>query len=413
MNKYDAVAPLPQRPDRTHRHVDLLLPGFGVVLGLSLAALVWATELAGIARTPALFGGWLVGVLVPRLYRHRFRVLGVVPIAATAGAVTATLATLLDGWEAWTIALFSLCEGTALGAILRYRDRVKVGRVGFNLSALLALILAGLCLWLFEAVGGRSDGWRAGMLTALPVAAAVLAGAAFLILMRPLVEVVVELIARVMYKADAAGPGLGAVPTHGPLLVIANHAAWFDPLFVAEVVPRPTTPMMTAGFYDLPGLRFLMRRVFRVIRVTEKATRRDAPEVRQAIDALGHGRCVVIFPEGYLRRKEEQVLRRFGRGVWQILAACPETPVVACWVEGSWGSYFSHYNGPPTKNKPRDVRRPIRIGVSEALRVPPELLKDHMATRIFLMNLVLMARRHLALPEVPPVELPVGEVEDE
>jgi 1-acyl-sn-glycerol-3-phosphate acyltransferase len=175
------------------------------------------------------------------------------------------------------------------------------------------------------------------------------------------------------------------------------------------VLHRPTTPMMTARFYNLPVLRPLLKHVIGVIVVPEKPIRREAPEVHEAIAALDAGRVVVIFPEGYLRRKEEPILRRFGQGVWQVLQARPRTPVVACWIEGAWGSYTSYQNGPPTKNKKPDFRRPIGIGLSAPEVVPADVLADHLPARVYLMNRVLEARKHLGLPSVPPVELPARE----
>jgi hypothetical protein len=118
---------------------------------------------------------------------------------------------------------------------------------------------------------------------------------------------------------------------------------------------------------------------------------------------------VVVFPEGYLRRGEDKPLRRFGQGVWQILLARPDTPVFAAWIEGAWGSYTSYFNGRPTKNKRPDFRRRIGIGVSAAATIPPEVLAEHLRTRIHLMNLVAAAREHLTLPPLPPFELPARE----
>ena len=59
--------------------------------------------------------------------------------------------------------------------------------------------------------------------------------------------------------------------------------------------------------------------------------------------------------------------------MWEILRARPDTPVVACWIEGGWGSYFSFKGGPPTRNKRRDFRRPIDIGVSAPEVVPADV----------------------------------------
>jgi 1-acyl-sn-glycerol-3-phosphate acyltransferase len=193
---------------------------------------------------------------------------------------------------------------------------------------------------------------------------------------------------------------------------VANHAGWVDPLLFGQLAPRPITPMMTSRFYDLPVLRWVLRRIFRVIRVAERKARRETPEIQEAIAALDAGKVVVIFPEGYLRRKEEQLLRRFGQGVWQILTARPATPVVACWIEGTWGSYTSYLNGPPTKNKRPDFRRPIGYGLAAPEVIPADVLADGLRTRIYLMNRVLDARKLLGLPEVARVELPARTEEE-
>ena len=160
-----------------------------------------------------------------------------------------------------------------------------------------------------------------------------------------------EILLSVAYRVRACGPGLEHLPARGPCLLIGNHAAWFDPLFLAKIAPAPITPMMTSKFYALPILAWLMRHVVGTIRVPDKSLRHEAPELKEAVAALDRGECVVLFPEGFLRRKEDVPLRRFGRGVWQILSDRPQTPIFACWIEGAWGSYFSYRGGPPTKRQ--------------------------------------------------------------
>ncbi len=234
-----------------------------------------------------------------------------------------------------------------------------------------------------------------------------------LALKRPAMELFFEVPVTVCYAVRRGGPGLFEFPVLGPVLVIGNHACWFDPTFVSKALPRPATPMMTARFYKIWFLRPLLKYIFRVIVVPETPIRREAPELRLAIAALDRGECVMLFPEGYLRRKEEVPLRRFGQGVWQILKERPETPVVACWIEGGWGAWCSFYNGLPTKNKPMDFRRPMRVGISVAEVVPAELLDDHLRTRVYLMNRVRAVRTTLGLPELANVELPGREAAGE
>ena len=233
-----------------------------------------------------------------------------------------------------------------------------------------------------------------------------------LFLFRPAFELACEPFLWLMYRVSPAGAGIAQMPARGPCLVVANHACWFDPIFLAKVLPRPITPMMTSRFYDLPVARWFLKHIIHAIRVTEKALKQDVPdEIREAIAALDRGECVVIFPEGYMRRSEEKPLKRFGRGVWQILAARPATPVIACWIEGGWGSYCSYFNGTPTKNKRPDFRRRIGVAVAAPIKLDAATLANHLPTRILLMNRVIEARKWLDLPELPRFELPKAEEE--
>src|SRR5436305_15175684 len=125
-----------------------------------------------------------------------------------------------------------------------------------------------------------------------------------------------------------------------------------------------------------------MRHVAGAIRVQVGKFRRDVPELRAAIEALERGECLVVFPEGAMRRSEERPLRMFGQGVWHILRERPATPVVVCWIEGGWGSFFSYWGGPPTKNKRFDCLRPIRIAVGPPQTIDAEVLADPRRTRL-------------------------------
>jgi 1-acyl-sn-glycerol-3-phosphate acyltransferase len=247
------------------------------------------------------------------------------------------------------------------------------------------------------------DSFTLGAAVALAPAAAF----AWVRLLRAVFEMGIVPAMGVMYRVRGTGPGLTDLPPTGPVLVIANHACWFDPLFLGSLLPRPITPMMTSVFYDLPGLRWLMVNVFHTIRVEEKALKQDVPpEIGAAVAALDRGECVVLFPEGYLRRSDGKPLKRFGRGVWHILTQRPDTPVVTCWIEGAWGSYTSYAGGTPTKGKKPDWRRPIGVGVPGPVTIAPAELAHHLRTRLALMNRVAASRALLGLPDLPAYERP-------
>jgi 1-acyl-sn-glycerol-3-phosphate acyltransferase len=224
------------------------------------------------------------------------------------------------------------------------------------------------------------------------------AAASWRVLLAQTLELLVEWILAPIHRIHAHGPGAGCIPLRGPVLILANHSAYFDPFWMAKIIPRRIRPLMLGKFYDVPGIRWLMENVVRAIRVPLVKYRREAPELRQAIEELQSGGCLLLFPEGFLRRKEERLLKLFGQGVWHILREVPETPVVVCWIEGGWGSYCSYKNGPPMKNKKRDFWRRIDIAVEVPQVLPPEILADHRSTRRYLMRACLEARRHLGLP---------------
>jgi 1-acyl-sn-glycerol-3-phosphate acyltransferase len=215
--------------------------------------------------------------------------------------------------------------------------------------------------------------------------------------LRPTLELLLEFLFLPMYRIRAHGPGVSQFPLRGPVLIVANHASYADPFWLGKVVPRALTPMMTSVYFDLPAIRWLMVHVVHAIRVPASRFRREAPELNEAVAVLRRGGCMLIFPEALLRRTANRLLRQFGQGVWHILQACPQTPVVVCWIEGGWGSYASYFNGPPMQNKSLDWNRRIDIGLAAPQVLAPSVLADQRTTRSFLMQACLDCRRYLGL----------------
>jgi 1-acyl-sn-glycerol-3-phosphate acyltransferase len=190
------------------------------------------------------------------------------------------------------------------------------------------------------------------------------------------------------------------IPRTGPVLVIANHTAYLDPCWVMICLPRDLTPMMYGGYFKKFGLHFYMKHIVNAIPSGVGLIRRDAPELDESVRRLDLGEGVLIFPEGWARRKEEEPIRRFAQGAWWILRDRPQTPVVACWIEGGWGSWSSFWNGSAFKGKRMDFRRPIDIAVSAPVVLDADTLGDKERTRESLKQMVLDARRHLGLPPI-------------
>jgi 1-acyl-sn-glycerol-3-phosphate acyltransferase len=232
------------------------------------------------------------------------------------------------------------------------------------------------------------------------------------LLLRPILEQILEVLLWPFYRIRARGPGVGQIPKQGPLLIVANHAAWLDPLWLGKVIPRRLIPMMTSRYYDLPVLHWLMINAGHAIRVPAAKFRREAPELVDAVAALDRGEALLIFPEGSMRRREETNLRHFGQGVWRILHDRPETPVLIAWIEGNWGSFTSYRGGPPGRGKRLDLWRRIDIALEVPRVLDAEMLADQRATRECLMRACLETRRYLGLEPLPAVFEPADENEN-
>ncbi len=359
-----------------------------------------------------LCAGVALGCALAALQSNTRRCLGLVPFGLT-GLAIAEVWTVLANENGIAPAAPSFLLGLVGGLInvpLRsaYQAAVPADARGNAMAVmntviyLLTTLVAVLMLLLIQSGLLASPQSQLWFLTLVAAAGAVLA---WRVLFPQSLELVVEWILTPIHRTHVHGPGVGRIPQRGPLLLVANHTTYFDPFWIAKQAPRRVRPLMTAKFYDLPVIGWLMKNVIGAIRVPQVKFRREAPELQLAIEELQRGGCVLLFPEGILRRKEDRILRQFGQGVWHILRAVPETQVVVFWIEGGWGSYCSYKDGPPMKNKKRDFWRRIDIAIEEPQVLPSELLADQRATRRYLMRACLEARRHLGLP-VPEEIIP-------
>lgn len=91
----------------------------------------------------------------------------------------------------------------------------------------------------------------------------------------------------------------------GPLIVVANHVNWLDPVLIAYTCPRPMVLLAKEELFHEPVLGALIRK-WGAIPVQRGKAEREM--LRRCIEVLLNGGILGIFPEG--RRNFEGELQR-------------------------------------------------------------------------------------------------------
>jgi 1-acyl-sn-glycerol-3-phosphate acyltransferase len=129
--------------------------------------------------------------------------------------------------------------------------------------------------------------------------------------------------------------GLQNIPKRGAAILASNHISYLDPLALAyasvKAGRRPRFLAKSEPFQD--------RRIAWVLRgcgqIEVKRGSRDAPAaLAAALEALGRGELVLIFPEGTVTTNPELEMMAPKSGVSR-LALASRAPVIPC---GIWGT---------------------------------------------------------------------------
>ncbi|AFZ60517.1 1-acyl-sn-glycerol-3-phosphate acyltransferase [Anabaena cylindrica FACHB-243] len=89
--------------------------------------------------------------------------------------------------------------------------------------------------------------------------------------------------------------GVENVPQTGPLLVVSNHASYFDPPIVSNCVRRPVAYMAKEELFKVPVLAQAIK-LYGAYPVSRGSADRAA--IRAALECLDNGWAVGVFLEG-------------------------------------------------------------------------------------------------------------------
>jgi 1-acyl-sn-glycerol-3-phosphate acyltransferase len=126
--------------------------------------------------------------------------------------------------------------------------------------------------------------------------------------------------------------GLENLPRKGAALVISNHDSWLDPLAIIESMMWRERQLRFLAKQSLWKFKPMAWILDEADQIPSRRGEGDVAALEAAVDALGRGETIGIFPEGTLSRGSNLRARR---GVSRLARACPGVPVVLVAVIGS------------------------------------------------------------------------------
>ncbi len=156
--------------------------------------------------------------------------------------------------------------------------------------------------------------------------------------------------------------GLENLPREGGYVIAANHVSWVDGILILWMMPRNVRFIVDGGNFHSRVLNYLAA-AFQTILMTANP-KSIARALKAAREGLAAGDVIGIFPEGTLTRSGH--LQGFRPGISKVLRD-RTGPVVPVWVEGMWGSIFSHSGGKLFWKRPSLPRRPVTMHIGKPL----------------------------------------------
>jgi 1-acyl-sn-glycerol-3-phosphate acyltransferase len=124
--------------------------------------------------------------------------------------------------------------------------------------------------------------------------------------------------------------GTERVPSAGPAILVANHESIYDPWVLGVVTERPIRYVAKAELWRYPLVRNVMNG-FGCIPIERGGG--DLLAMTRAVEALGRGELIGVFPQGTTKRDQP---RRFHRGAARLAlqTGAPIVPVVLTGTRG-------------------------------------------------------------------------------
>ena len=188
-----------------------------------------------------------------------------------------------------------------------------------------------------------------------------------------------KLIFSTLYRGTALHPE--RVPAHGPVILVANHAAFLDGPLVFGLAPRPVSFLVKQEAFT----GFFGWAIRNVGQIPIDRTVGDRAALASATAVLERGGAVGIFPEG--NRGDGEVQQVNAGAAW--IALRTEAQIVPVAVSGTRAPGAGKDDWPPLRSRLLvDFGDPFRLAVDPAtpgrdrLRLASEQLRDALASHV-------------------------------
>lgn len=312
--------------------------------------------------------GIIIGSFIAGKASEEFIETGVVPLGAL--GITVSLFILPGVHSLWWLAALFLFYGVMgglflipLNALVQFNAGSDEAGTVLAANNFMQNLLMSLFLVLTAVLTGILDINSVWMLYGMAVVAGVGSVFALSRLPQAFVRYVVLVMASQRYSLRVLG--MKNIPSTGGVLLLGNHASWFDWAVLQIACPRPIRYVMLRSIYELPLLKGLLK-TFGVIPIAPgKDAEESLAEIRKA---LQNGDVVAIFPEGRISRNGQlaNFKRGFERAVEGLQSAEP-VHIVPFYLRGLWGTAFSYATRRQQQSGLQRGKRSITVAFGERL----------------------------------------------
>jgi 1-acyl-sn-glycerol-3-phosphate acyltransferase len=118
--------------------------------------------------------------------------------------------------------------------------------------------------------------------------------------------------------------GLEHVPESGPLLIVANHLSWYDPILLGVALPRRVWFFTKSEIFRWPIAGQVCKATGQI---PVHRGESDRAALEKGLAYLKEGKALSIFPEGTVERKTRMIPALTGGAMLAIRTGAPVLPI--------------------------------------------------------------------------------------